>query len=182
MDLCRHENYRLVSPVDPNFRSAMLIGGACVGALVMILTRRVTLTEDVLDGAMSGDIKYQVAALFILASPIAVGGFSGYESAALLVECHAFYGTQPSVLQQVFFVEKHTVNRKGPDWLYLRQTSIPDRIPISCGYKSCRTVEVGDRLQLQVESGRDGVQRVSLPMNLVDTLIREKNPVPAHGG
>jgi hypothetical protein len=82
--------------------------------------------------------------------------------ASRLWEWQAFHDFQPAIADRGFTVISKMKTRSG-DWLDLQAEPGEPIVEIGCAFSMYYAVQQGDRLKLNVETGRGGVQRVRLP-------------------
>lgn len=102
---------------------------------------------------------------------VVASGFAGGFIAHVLVEWRAFRGFEPAAKQEAFDVLEHHFGIHAPDWLDLKAPS-GSRFSLNCPLRACSGVPKGSKLELSVETGRGGVERVVLPRHMRDNLLR----------
>ncbi len=161
------KNTALIDPIDPRFRSLMIGAGAFVGVWLAAVIwdawkMGITLRRPPPQG---------IFALLQLAALVVASGFAGGFVADLFVEWRGFHGLEPPARQEAFEVIEHHVGMRAPDWLDLRGPS-GSHLSVSCPLQACSGVSTGSRLELSVETGRGGLERVVLPKHMRDHLLR----------
>lgn len=147
----------LLTPVNPNFRVFMIACGVFIGVLVAAVEREAWL----LGFGGSRAPKGAFVAVAMLALVIA-SGFGGDFIARKMWEFGAFNGLHPAGIDRGFTIVGRTSSRSG-DSLELRDSSTEQTFWITCSGNIYAATQAGDRLILPVETGRGGVQRVTLP-------------------
>ncbi len=149
----------LLTPVDPGLRAGAIGAGVFVGALLaavatdawklgIAFTRR---------AAPRG-----VAAVLSLLVLIGACGLGGDTLAAYGVEWRAFHGLVPIVRDQGFRVTNRHQSLRFGDSIELVSDG-GAQVTLHAEPDVYAAVAVGERLALPVETGRDGVQRMTLP-------------------
>jgi hypothetical protein len=157
----------LTAPIDPLFRSLMGGAGAFVGVWLAAVIR------DAWDMGITfrGPVPRGVYALVQLLALVVASGFAGGFVADVLVEWRAFRGLEPAAKQEAFEVLEHHFGTRAPDWLDLEAAS-GSRFSVNCPLQACSGVPKGSKLELSVETGRGGVERIVLPRHMRDHLLR----------
>ena len=148
----------LLTPVDPGLRAGAIGAGVFVGVLLaavasdawklgIAFTRR---------AAPRG-----IAAAVSLLVLIGACGMGGDTLAAYGVEWRAFHGLVPIVRDQGFRVTSRNQSMRFGDSIELVSDG-GAQVTLHCQPNVYAAVAVGDRLVLPVETGRDGVQRMTL--------------------
>lgn len=149
----------LLTPIGPNFRAVMIGFGVFLGILVAAVEREAWLLDL---GCGRRQPPKGFGAVIAMAVLIAASGFAGNFLAAQLWEAQAFHGVTPARADSVFTVIGRHNSRNG-DWLELAPAEGSPAFSIDCSSETYFALSDGDRLVLTVETGRGGVQRVTLP-------------------
>ena len=150
-------NSALLTPVDPNLRAGLIGLGVFLGVLVAVIEREAWLLGFGGQRAPKG-IFVGVAMLAL----IALGGFGGDFVASKIWEWRAFHGIHPIAADRAFTVLMRSNGRSGGS-LRLSDSATGQAFRIGCTGAMVAATRDGDRLLLTVETGRGGVERVSLP-------------------
>ena len=148
----------LLTPVDPGLRAGAIGAGVFVGVLL----------AGVATDAWKLGIAFTrrpaprgIAAMVSLLVLIGACGMGGDTLAAYGVEWRAFHGLVPIVRDQGFRVTNRNQSIRFGDSLELVSDG-GAQVTLHCDPHVFAAVAVGDRLVLPVETGRDGVQRMTL--------------------
>ena len=149
----------LLTPVDPNFRAFMIGLGVFLGVLAAEAEREAWVLGV---GIGRGPPPNAFRAVLTLAFLVIWSGVGGNFVAAELWEWQAFHGFQGTAIDRSFEVVGRHSSRFGT-FLELEDASGGPQISIHCSSEMYRSVSTGEHLVLEVQSGRHGVRRVSLP-------------------
>lgn len=150
----------LIDPVDPLFRAIMSSVGAFTGVGFAAIVR---------DGWTLGiglfePVPKKIYGAVQLVALVGASYFAGGYVADGWTEWRAFYGVQPASRKEAFFVNKYNWHSRGaPSTLDLSNANGSLRFTIDCGLTSCRGVRSQSWIMVDIQTGRGGVQRASLP-------------------
>jgi hypothetical protein len=147
----------LLTPVDPNLRAAMIGSGVFLGVLVAFIEREAWLLGFGGRRAPKGVFVAVGMSALIIAS-----GFGGDFLARKAWEWRAFHGLHPRAADHVFTAVSHSIGRSGSS-LELRDAATNQTVRIACSDATAEATHDGEQLILPFETGRGGVQRVTLP-------------------
>ena len=148
----------LLTPVDPGIRAGAIGAGVFVGVLLAGVT---TDAWKLGIGFGRRPAPRGIVAALSLVVLIGVCGFGGDTLAAYGVEWRAFNGLAPVVRDQGFRVTNRHQSMRYGDSIELVSDG-GAQVTLHCAPDVYAAVAVGDHLVLPVETGRDGVQRMTL--------------------
>lgn len=152
----------LIDPVDPVLRSTAIGIGVFIGVLLAAVT-----TDAWKLGIDFRPPPRGPMAIISLLVLVGACGFGGDMLAGVAVEWRAFRNITPQIHEEAFTVTDTTAGIRRSDLVELRSDggSIFD---LNCFNDVIGALRVGDRLLLKVETGRQGVERTSLPYHAAD--------------
>lgn len=148
----------LLAPIDPSLHAAFIGLGVFIGILIAAIEWdgwRLGI------GRVRGGIPTGLGALVCMIVMIGLCGIAGSYVAGQLVEWEAFHGFPAVTSDATFLVTGRHSTRSG-NWLELQAEASGYHFSIGCGLADYPGLAPGDRILLPVQTGRGGVQRVTL--------------------